>query len=102
MKGTVTFAPGETSKTVGVQTIGDLAAIDPKRLAGPGLLCRALGITRAHTALDLVRGSALSIRDAPRLPASAVRRTKRIGLSEGATAQELWRFTIAGSPGLSR
>ena len=75
---------------------------DPRRLAGPGLLCRALGITRLDTGLDLVRGSALSIRDAPRVPVGALRRTKRIGLSEGATAHELWRFIIAGSPGVSR
>ncbi len=80
-----------------VDGVGD----DPKRLAGPGLLCRAMGITRADTALDLVRGSPLSIRDAPRVPAGAVRRTKRIGLSEGETAHELWRFAIAGSPGVS-
>jgi len=75
---------------------------DPRRLAGPGLLCRALGITRADTALDLVRGSALSIRDAPRVPARAIRRTARIGIGQGATAAELWRFTIVGSKGVSR
>ncbi|MDP9246191.1 MAG: DNA-3-methyladenine glycosylase, partial [Chloroflexota bacterium] len=34
---------------------------DPRRLAGPGLLCLAMGITTAHTNMDLVR-SALSIR----------------------------------------
>lgn len=74
---------------------------DPRRLAGPGLLTRALGVTGAHTALDLVRGS-LSIRDAPRVPASAIRRTARIGVGQGATATELWRFTIVGSKGVSR
>jgi DNA-3-methyladenine glycosylase len=75
---------------------------EPGRLAGPGLLCRAMGITRTHTALDLVRGSVLSIHDAEPVPARLVRRTKRIGLSEGPTADELWRYTIAGSRAVSR
>ena len=74
---------------------------DPRRLAGPGLLCLAMGITTAHTNLDLVR-SALSIRDAPPVPARAVARGPRIGLSPGATFDEPWRFWIAGSPGVSR
>lgn len=74
---------------------------DPRRLAGPGLLCLAMGITTANTNLDLVR-SALSIRDAPPVPARAVARGPRIGLSPGATFDEPWRFWIAGSPGVSR
>lgn len=74
---------------------------DPRRLAGPGLLCLAMGITTANTNLDLVR-SALSIRDAPPVPARAIARGPRIGLSPGATFDEPWRFWIAGSPGVSR
>ena len=74
---------------------------DPRRLAGPGLLCLAMGITTLNTNLDLVR-SALSIRDAPPVPARAVARGPRIGLSPGATFDEPWRFWIAGSPGVSR
>ena len=74
---------------------------DPRRLAGPGLLCLAMGITTAETNLDLVR-SALTIRDAPPVPARAVSRGPRIGLSPGATFAEPWRFWITGSPGVSR
>lgn len=74
---------------------------DPRRLAGPGLLCLAMGLTTADTNLDLVR-SALSIRDAAPVPARAVSRGPRIGLSPGPTFDEPWRFWIAGSPGVSR
>lgn len=75
--------------------------LDPGRLAGPGLLCLAMGLTTKHTNLDLVR-SALSIRDAPAVPSRAVSRGPRIGLSAGATAAEPWRYWISGSPGVSR
>ncbi len=74
---------------------------DPRRLAGPGLLCLAMGITTAQTNMDLVR-SELSIRDAPRVPVRAVSRGPRIGLSPGATVAEPWRFWLTGSPGVSR
>jgi DNA-3-methyladenine glycosylase len=74
---------------------------DPRRLAGPGLLCLAMGITTAQTNLDLVRGS-LSIRDAAPVPARAVSRGPRIGLSPGATFGEPWRFWVTASRGVSR
>ena len=74
---------------------------DPGRLAGPGLLCLAMGITTAQTNLDLVR-SALSIRDAPAVPARAVSRGPRIGLSPGTTFAAPWRFWITASHGASR
>ena len=77
------------------------AAEEPRRLAGPGLLCLAMGITTAQTNLDLVR-SALTIRDAPPVPSRAVSRGPRIGLSPGATFAEPWRFWVAGSRGVSR
>jgi DNA-3-methyladenine glycosylase len=74
---------------------------DPRRLAGPGLLCLAMGITTAQTNFDLVR-STLSIRDAPSVPGRAISRGPRIGLSPGATFAEPWRFWVTGSPGVSR
>ena len=74
---------------------------DPRRLAGPGLLCLAMGITTAQTNLDLVH-SALSIRDAPAVHARTVSRGPRIGLSPGATFAAPWRFWITASPGASR
>ncbi len=74
---------------------------DARRLAGPGLIGIALGLTTANTAMDLVR-SALSIRDAPAVPDRLVSRGPRVGLSAGATFDKAWRFRIAGSPGVSR
>jgi DNA-3-methyladenine glycosylase len=75
--------------------------LEPRRLAGPGLLCLAMGMTTAQTNLDLVR-SALSIRDAPGVPGRAISRGPRIGLSLGATFAEPWRFWVTVSPGVSR
>jgi DNA-3-methyladenine glycosylase len=74
---------------------------DPRRLAGPGLLCLAMGITTAQTNLDLVR-SELSIRDAPAVSTRAVSRGPRIGLSPGTTFSEPWRVWVTGSRGVSR
>ena len=74
---------------------------DPRRLAGPGLLCLAMGITTLQTNLDLVR-SPLSIREAPAVAARAVSKGPRIGLSPGATFSEPWRFWVTGSRGVSR
>ena len=74
---------------------------DPHRLAGPGLLCLAMGITTAQTNMDLVR-SELSIRDAPAVPARAVSRGPRVGLSPGTTFGAPWRFWITGSAAVSR
>lgn len=76
--------------------------VDARALAGPGRLARTLGLTGAHTALDLVRGSALSLRDASPVPPAQVRRTERIGLGPGPTAERPWRFTVRGSAGVSR
>ena len=74
---------------------------DPRRLAGPGLLCLAMGLTTAQTNLDLVR-SALSIRDAPPVPRRQVSRGPRVGLSPGATFAAPWRLWVTGSKGVSR
>lgn len=74
---------------------------DPRRLAGPGLLCLAMGITTAQTDLDLVARSGLAIRDAPTVPRRAVATGPRIGLSPGVTFAAPWRYWISGSPGAS-
>ena len=95
-------APGVASAVLlrGAEPVEGVAD-DPRRLAGPGLLCLAMGITTAQTNLDLVR-SKLSIRDAPAVPTRAISRGPRIGLSPGATFAEPWRFWVTGSPGASR
>ena len=80
-----------------VEGVGD----DPRALAGPGKLARALGLTTAHTDMDLVR-SPLSIRDAPAVPGSRVVRRPRIGLASGSTRDRPWRLYVRGSLGVSR
>jgi len=68
---------------------------------GPGVLCRALGITRAENGTDLVRGP-LRILDAPPVPAVHAARTARIGVGyAGADAARPWRFVVRGSPAVS-
>jgi len=69
---------------------------------GPGKLCRALGITRAHNGLDLVRGSPLWLEPRDR-PAPRIVTTPRIGVDyAGAWAHKPWRFVDADSRFLSR
>ncbi len=74
---------------------------DPRSLAGPGRLCRALGVTTAQTNWDLTT-SPLRIHAAPPVPDAAVLATRRIGLRPGATEHEPWRFVVRGSAGVSR
>jgi DNA-3-methyladenine glycosylase len=80
-----------------LEGVGD----DPRGLAGPGKLARALGLTTAQTDMDLVR-SPLSIHDAPPVPRSKVVRSARVGLTLHATTTRPWRFAVRGSPGVSR
>ena len=74
---------------------------DARRLAGPGLLCLAMGITTAQTDVDLVRGT-LAIRDATPVPARAVSSGPRVGIAASTTSAKPWRYWITGSPGVSR
>ena len=68
---------------------------------GPGVLCRALGITRAENGADLVRGP-LRILDAPRVPAMRVARTARVGIAyAGADALRPWRWLVRATPAVS-
>jgi DNA-3-methyladenine glycosylase len=81
-------------------------ALDPEpniegRTDGPGKLCRALHITRAHNNADLIRGP-LWIEDRGE-PAPRVATTPRIGVDyAGEWATRPWRFVDADSPHLSR
>ncbi|MCU1278107.1 MAG: DNA-3-methyladenine glycosylase [bacterium] len=69
---------------------------------GPGKLCRALAINRAHNGADLVRGATvwLERRNRKRV---RVATTPRIGVDyAGAWAQKPWRFVDADSAWLSK
>lgn len=75
---------------------GDL----PVRLlcAGPGRLCQALGVTGAHDGLSVLAPPFALTRAVD--PHIDVQASVRIGISRGMDAP--WRFTLAGSPFLSR
>jgi len=62
------------------------------RTDGPGKLCRALGITRAHNGVDLTLGVPLGIEDRAE-PAPKLSATPRIGVDyAGEWAARPWRF----------
>jgi DNA-3-methyladenine glycosylase len=68
---------------------------------GPGNLCRAMGIDRGLDGCDLVTG-AVRILDAPRVRASDVATSPRIGVAyAGEHAFRPWRFFLRGSPAVS-
>jgi DNA-3-methyladenine glycosylase len=68
---------------------------------GPGSLCRALAITRAHDGSDLLAGG-LRILDAPALPPRAITRTPRVGIAyAGPDAAHAWRFVLRGNQAVS-
>lgn len=75
---------------------------DARLLSGPGKLARSLGVTGIHTALDLVRGSPLSIRDGAASLPSRIVRSARIGLNPSTTSDKRWRFVVRDSKGVSR
>jgi DNA-3-methyladenine glycosylase len=100
----VAKAPGRQAGAVLIRGAEPVMGLreDPRALAGPGNLGKALGLRAAlHSGLDLLRPP-LSIRDAPRVPAAQVGRSARIGLSSGATFHKVWRLYVRGSPGVSR
>ena len=71
------------------------------RSDGPGRLARALGITRAHNALDLVESPQLFI--APRAKRPVITASPRVGVAyAGEIAEAPWRFYDASSAHVSR
>ncbi len=74
---------------------------DPRALAGPGRIGRAFGLTTAHTGWDLVT-SPLHLREGTPVAARAIDRSTRVGIAESVTSGRAWRFSLRGSPGVSR
>lgn len=67
--------------------------------SGPGKLCMALAITRAHNGRDLTRGD-LVIREWRDAPAFETGVTARIGITH--CADRLLRFVVKGNASVSR
>jgi DNA-3-methyladenine glycosylase len=84
-----------------------IRAVEPiqgieQSMQGPGLVCRALGITRADNGLDF-RTSRIRIESGAAAAAAEVRRAPRINVAyAGAWAALPWRFFEFGSPYVSR
>lgn len=78
-------------------------AADPREMAGPGKLTRALGIGREHSGLDLTNGSPIALEPGRRIAPERVAVGPRIGVDyAGAWADEPLRFWVEGNPAVSR
>jgi len=84
------------------EPVAGFDAADVRVASGPGKLCRALDITRAHDGIDLVTSGALFL-TVPDSPARPVVAGPRVGLGGDHDAVH-WplRFGLADSPALSR
>jgi DNA-3-methyladenine glycosylase len=89
------FVTEEEGKPAAVLIRG-LMLIEPSPLYlnGPGKLCRHLGITRDHNAIDLIKDEAFYVKESPFSP--SYESTPRIGIRRG--QDKLWRFVIKGQP----
>ncbi|HEX5449188.1 MAG TPA: DNA-3-methyladenine glycosylase [Gaiellaceae bacterium] len=85
--------------THGVDAMRARRGLDDERLlcSGPGRLCQALGVTRAHDGLSLDRPP-FELR--PRTINAEVVTGRRIGITKAADLP--WRYGLAGSPYVSR
>jgi len=85
--------------THGLEVMRERRGVEPERAlcSGPGKLCQALGITRAHDGLPLDEPpfELLAREGEPPLAVGT-----RIGITRA--AEQPWRFGLAGSPFLSR
>jgi DNA-3-methyladenine glycosylase len=85
--------------TQGLEAMRERRAVGPERAlcSGPGKLCQALGISRAHDGLPLDEQpfELLAREDEPPLAVGT-----RIGITRA--VEQPWRFGLAGSPFLSR
>lgn len=67
--------------------------------SGPGKVCKAFGITKEHSGLDLTNSSVLII-DQSKLKINMIGVSKRIGITKSVSLP--WRFFEIGNPYLSR
>jgi DNA-3-methyladenine glycosylase len=99
----VVTMPEGVAAAVLVRGLEPLEGLSPElRTDGPGKLCRALGITRAHNRIDLL-GQVLYLEDAPRVPPRKIARGPRIGVDyAGVWAKKPYRFWVRDHPDVSR
>ena len=98
----IVTGPKEFPSAVLIRAGEILGGDDPRAGAGPGKLCRTLGIDRTMNGEDLVRGLTLWIDD-DGFRVGEVRSGPRIGIDyAGEWADRPWRFWIAGHPSVSR
>jgi len=85
--------------TVGLDAMRERRGLERERslCSGPGKLCQALGITRAHDGLPL---DAQPFEPRARAEAPAVAVGTRVGITRA--VEQPWRYGLDGSPFLSR
>ena len=66
---------------------------------GPGKVCKALGINKDHSGIDLT-GDKIFLLDQPKVKASKIGISKRIGITKSTNYP--WRFYIKENQFLSR
>jgi DNA-3-methyladenine glycosylase len=86
---------------------GQTGGSDARLAAGPGRLCRALGIGRSFDGMDLLTDVRLRLAVSPDAGLRAgelVASGPRVGVAYAGAgwAERAWRFGIAGHPSLSR
>jgi DNA-3-methyladenine glycosylase len=74
-------------------------AVEHRLMRGPGCVAQALGLTRAHDGLDLVRGPLRVLDRAPDRGGRRVLAGPRIGIRQGTGLA--WRFRLEGHPCVS-
>lgn len=72
----------------------------PRRIDGPGRVCRFLGVDRTHNRLDATLGTTLWIEDQGlAVSRKQIQTLPRIGIDyAGEWAQKLWRFCLTAPP----
>ena len=82
-----------------MQTRRKLAKPGPRLTNGPGILCRALAVTRAHDGTDLTAtDGSLFLLDAPSVDADQIVASPRVNVDyAGECAAWPWRFREAGN-----
>jgi DNA-3-methyladenine glycosylase len=98
----VTDAPG-VGAAVLVRAVEPLEGLPPDaRTDGPGRVCKALGLTRAHNTWEL-QSAGLYLTEGTPVPEARVARGQRIGVEyAGAWAREPFRLWVRDSEHVSR